>query len=298
MYSKTIPAGAGTATSPAPAPGPGSAPAPATTPAAASAGAGTRYRVMKKTIVRVGSAMDSDKAEPSVLAAGVEFDALELQGTRVKFSGGWVSLTTATGAAVLEAIAADGLIDPANAAPALAPTTPAPAPAPAHRKKWAPPPAPEPEPAPAPSPAKKKWAPPKPSAASGPASPAGLGAMLARGQSAPAARISAPAGLGAMLGGGPPKKLSGGGPAGLGGLIGARGAGPPGLGAMLGGGGGGPPKRKPTAGTAEASAGPSPCPPARLPPYLLAHLPTCPIAFVLVLPRNTPPFILPSTTSS
>ena len=66
-----------------------------------------RYKVLIKTVVRTGPQMNSEKADPSVLAKGVEFVATE-QGTlpcgteRVHFDQGWVSSIASDGRTILE----------------------------------------------------------------------------------------------------------------------------------------------------------------------------------------------------
>ena len=66
-----------------------------------------RYKVLIKTVVRTGPQMNSEKADPSVLAKGFEFVATE-QGTlpcgtaRVHFEQGWVSTMASDGRTILE----------------------------------------------------------------------------------------------------------------------------------------------------------------------------------------------------
>lgn len=87
------------------------------------------YMCVKKTVVRTGFEMESDKAEPSILKKGTAVVATEARRNeagilRVKFGeAAWVSATSSAGDVILEKV---------TAAPAPAPApTPAPAPAPA-----------------------------------------------------------------------------------------------------------------------------------------------------------------------
>eukprot|EP01052_Picozoa_sp_SAG31_P067515 SAG31_NODE_26301_length_444_cov_2.397101_1_plen_132_part_10 len=86
-------------------PVPAATPSPAPAPAPAPAGKpGSRWKCVKKCQVRAGVAMDSEKA--GILASGEEIEALEISGSRVRYSGGWVSVTASTGATVLELLPA------------------------------------------------------------------------------------------------------------------------------------------------------------------------------------------------
>ena len=105
---------------PAPAPSPAPAPAPARSPPArappATPEAVQRYTCVKKSQVRAGFEMDSDKA--GVLKKGEVIDAYELkvndQGTtRVRFARGWVSMAAGNGAVVLEPVGGAAAAAPA-----------------------------------------------------------------------------------------------------------------------------------------------------------------------------------------
>ena len=65
-----------------------------------------RYKVLAPGVIRTGAAKDSPKADPDKLTVGQEIDVSETQEvdgtTRLRFEGGWTSLTAKSGKVLLE----------------------------------------------------------------------------------------------------------------------------------------------------------------------------------------------------
>ena len=70
-----------------------------------------RYKVLAPGVIRTGAAKDSPKADPDKLTVGQEIDVLETQEvdgtTRLRFEGGWTSLTAKSGKVLLERVGAE-----------------------------------------------------------------------------------------------------------------------------------------------------------------------------------------------
>ena len=66
------------------------------------------YKAVAPGVIRTGAAMDSPKADPGKLTIGQEIEVLEQQkvdGTmRLRFEGGWTSLTAKSGKVLLERV--------------------------------------------------------------------------------------------------------------------------------------------------------------------------------------------------
>ena len=66
------------------------------------------YKAVAPGVIRTGAAMDSPKADPEKLTIGQEIEVLEQQkvdGTmRLRFEGGWTSLTAKSGKVLLERV--------------------------------------------------------------------------------------------------------------------------------------------------------------------------------------------------
>ena len=64
-----------------------------------------RYKVLAPGVIRTGAAKDSPKADPEKLMVGQEIEVLETQEvdgtTRLRFEGGWTSLTAKSGKELL-----------------------------------------------------------------------------------------------------------------------------------------------------------------------------------------------------